>query len=477
MNPACVMWQPGMAPLGRAVVAIGVFDGVHLGHQQLLDETATDASMTGVRSIALTFDRDPDQVVTPDNAAPQLLTMDDKCSFITECGVNLVLVVPFTEQVAAMPAETFLDEVLGSAVEVSAIHVGEDFRFGARAAGTVDTLRAWAAERGAEVVGHDLFEVDDAPVTSTRIRGLVSAGDVEAAAVLLGRPTRVSGVVHLGRQQGRALGFPTANVVPVPFAALPADGVYAGTAVLDDGYEYPAAISVGTPPSFPEARDYLEAHLVGFSGDLYDERITLTFVRRLRDQRSFDSMYALTTAIRADVEEVGRTVRTRAGFDVDSYASINDGPMEDGSPTIEDPAVLAAAEAAVAGMVRQRTTRAVDWVPVTDARHVSSLFTEAGMSAALVTSPLDAAGIPYAWDPYEPQDMPAFRYGYGAIDRRFTLYVPPERVDEARDLLGIGQPVGGAPTPFGEEEPGIWRYIGAAVVIFLLLAFLNGVSS
>lgn len=472
-----ITWAPGMPSLGRAVLAIGVFDGVHLGHQQLLEETAHEAQVTGARAVAVTFDRDPDQVVTPDAAAPQLLTLEDKCRFIAECGIGAILVVPFTPDVAQMPAEDFLDRVLGTSVDVVAIHVGEDFRFGARAEGDTRTLITWAAAHDAEARPHELFEVDGEPVTSTRIRGLVGSGDVEHAAELLGRPTRVSGRVHVGRQQGRTIGFPTANVVPVPFAALPADGVYAGWAEVAGGMRYKAAISVGTPPSFPEARDYLEAHILGFSGDLYDSSITLSFVTKVRDQRAFGSIAELTDAIAADVEAIDAALETEHAFTPTAFAARDDNDfLEDGSPVVDDPAALAAAEASVAHMKRTQRVRDESWVPVTGARHISSLFNEAGLTAALITSPLDNAGIPYAWEPYEPQDMPSFRVGYGLIDRRFTLYVPKERLGEAVDLLGLGHPAPRVPAVPGLFSDTAWTPGRIALVLFGLglLLFLGG---
>ena len=212
-----------MTPVGRAVVAIGVFDGVHLGHQALLADTVTYAASRGVESMAVTFDRDPDQVVSPDTAAPQLLTLADKLTFIAETGVDAILVVPFTHELAEMCPEEFFDSVLLTAVNPVAVHVGGDFRFGCRAEGDVATLRRLGAEHGLEVCPHDLVLSDGEPVTSSRIRALVAEGDVIAASQLLGRATAVVGEVHRGRGEGASLGFATANVVPVEFAALPAE--------------------------------------------------------------------------------------------------------------------------------------------------------------------------------------------------------------------------------------------------------------
>ena len=200
-----------------------------------------------------------------------------------------------------MAPDRFVSDVLADALQPVEVLVGRDFRFGRFASGTVETLERYGREHGFSVVAHDLVCVDGEPVTSTRIRTLVAEGDVTGANRLLGRPHRVHGTVGRGRALGRDLGTPTANVTPVAFSALPADGVYAGSAIVgDDGFV--AGISVGTPPTFPQARDYLEAHLVGFEGDLYGEHIVLEFVERLRDQRAFDTDEELA-ALRSDIDE------------------------------------------------------------------------------------------------------------------------------------------------------------------------------
>ncbi len=304
MSGAVITWHSTLR-LGPSVVAIGVFDGVHAGHRALLGAAVADARAREVTSVALTFDRDPDQVVAPEAAVPQLLTLEDKCRFLIETGVDVVLVVPFTPELSRMLAEVFLETFLASCCEVQSLHVGADFRFGARAAGDVTTLKSWADSSGATLHPYRLLKIGGTPVTSTRIRKLIAEGDVVSAAALLGRPPRVAGEVAEGRKQGRELGFPTANVRPVPYAALPADGVYAGRALLASGETHLAAISVGVPPTFPEARDYVEAHLIGFDGDLYGQPITLEFTKRLREHRAFGTLAELSAAIRCDVEAAG----------------------------------------------------------------------------------------------------------------------------------------------------------------------------
>jgi riboflavin kinase/FMN adenylyltransferase len=392
--------------------------------------------------VAVTFDRDPDQIVTPESAAPQLLSLSAKCRLLLECDIDVVLVVPFDEPMAATEPDEFLDTVLGTCCEPVSIHVGRDFRFGARAAGTLDTLYVWAAEHDAEVEPHDLVTLGGEPVTSTRIRALVSVARLAEAAQLLGRAPRVAGVVKRGKERGKEIGFPTANVAPMPYAALPPDGVYAGRALLPDGSSYPAAISVGTPPSFPDARDYLEAHIIGYRGDLYDRTLTLEFTEKLRELRSFDSLPALAEAIAADVTRVAELAALAVPQAPADRFTYHDGEyLESGAPLIDDPEKLAAAERAVANVqvmdAYERSSE--EWVPLTGPRHLSGVFANAGFTAALVTAPLESAGIPFAWDPYPPEQMPGYRVGYGAIDRPFTLLVPASRLVEARRLMGVNR--------------------------------------
>jgi riboflavin kinase / FMN adenylyltransferase len=294
------IWQPGMPTFGRAVAALGVFDGVHLGHQALVREAVLLAHAHDAASVVITFDRDPDQVVAPASAAPQLLDLDQKLSLLAGLGPDAIAVMPFTPELAATPPLVFLDEVLLDAMQPVSVVVGHDFRFGHRAEGDTDTLVRYGADRGFTVVAHDLVSAEGAPISSTRIRALIASGDVAGAARLLGRPHRVRGTVHHGRGAGAGLGFATANLSVAPYASLPAPGVYAARTEID-GAVYPVAVSVGRPPSFPEARDDFEAHVIGYEGDLYDRTLTLEFLERLRDQREFADATDLTGAIAGDV--------------------------------------------------------------------------------------------------------------------------------------------------------------------------------
>lgn len=302
-----IRWDTPMEPLGRCVVAVGVFDGVHVGHQALVRDAVELARAREVRSVVLTFDRDPDQVVNAATAMPQLLDLDDKLSLLAQQGADIVLVVPFTERLAATAPLVFLDELLLQTMTPVAVAVGYDFRFGHRAEGDVDVLVRYGAAHGFTVLAHELVSDAGAPVTSTRIRRLVAAGEVDEACRLLGRPHRVRGLVVRGRGEGAELDAPTANLATAPFAAVPADGVYAGRTEID-GADFACAISVGVPPSFPEATAELEAHVIGYRGDLYGRSLVIEFLRRVRSQRKFDDAAELAAAIHADIEEIGRIV-------------------------------------------------------------------------------------------------------------------------------------------------------------------------
>lgn len=304
-----VLWASDVPSLGPAVAAIGVFDGVHVGHQALVADAVRIARSRDVASVVVTFDRDPDQVVTPTAAVPQLLDLPDKLEYLTDLGPDAVLVVPFDKRLASMAPLAFLDEVLLHALEPQAVVVGYDFRFGHRAEGDVDVLMRYGAEHDFTVVAHDLVRVDGDPVTSTRIRALVAAGDVARAGGLLGRPHRVRGTVVHGREAGAELGAPTANLEVGPWAALPAGGVYAGRVRVADR-DYAAGVSVGVPPTFPGSAAILEAHLIDFNGNLYDAALVVEFIDRIRDQRVFENTADLAKAIASDLAEVRRVVET-----------------------------------------------------------------------------------------------------------------------------------------------------------------------
>lgn len=289
------------------VVAIGAFDGVHRGHRELLSHARRDASERGIAAVAVTFDPDPDEVVSV-RPALKLMSVPDRLRALAAEGMG-VLVVPFTRELASLGHSDFFDGVLAPYLDIRAVHVGSDFRLGARGASTVEVLSAWGAGRGIDVTGHELLLDDDVPITATRIRRLIASGDVAAAKMELGRRHCVRGDVERGRGQGAGMGFPTANVRVDGGLQLPADGVYAGFAEVD-GVVWPAAINVGLPPMFADsaASARLEANLIGYRGDLYGKDMGIAFDRRLRPSRSFGSVDELIAAVDNDI------ARTRGQF-------------------------------------------------------------------------------------------------------------------------------------------------------------------
>ena len=290
--------------LGNAVIAIGAFDGVHRGHLELLQRTQADARARRAHAYAVTFDPDPDVVVSP-HPARHLISVADRLRALAASGVDGVIVVPFTRELAALDHEQFFCDVLQPVCTIRAIHVGSDFRLGARGASDVAVMSAWGIERGINVYGHDLVLDGDAPVSATRIRSLIDAGALEQAAAELGRRYLVRGRITTGRGQGSALGFPTANVSFDTSLQLPAAGVYAGFACVE-GTVWPAAINVGLPPTFEDRLGLaaLEANLIGFTGDIYGDRIDLVFEERLRPSFKFDDVQDLIATVQRDIAHV-----------------------------------------------------------------------------------------------------------------------------------------------------------------------------
>jgi riboflavin kinase/FMN adenylyltransferase len=294
--------------LERTVVTIGNFDGMHLGHQHVVQRTREVAEEVGVDTVvAVTFDPHPIAVLRPEHAPPTLTTIDERLRLLVGAGVDAVLVIPFSRDIAAWSPQEFIDRILVGALHARAVVVGANFRFGHRAAGDRQTLREAGAERDFVL---EAVELDGGPQvwSSTYVRTCLAAGDVAGAAEALGRPFVARGVVTEGDKRGRELGYPTANVPVVPGAAAPADGVYAGwLRRLDDadgGVKHPAAISVGTNPTFDGLRDRrVEAYVLDRNDlDLYGVEVEVEFVERIRGMVRFDGIDALMAAIAGDVE-------------------------------------------------------------------------------------------------------------------------------------------------------------------------------
>lgn len=290
-------WLPDAERRTRRI-AIGTFDGVHLGHREVIAGADT----------VLTFDPHPSQVVHPESA-PQLLTsLDRKAELIASLGVQELVVIPFDGAFASQTAQEFIDHVLIERLGAEQVSIGDNFHFGAKAKGTAQML----AEDGRfEVRITELLQKDGAPVSSTRIRKLIAdEGDVTHAAELLGSPFKLSGTVVHGDKRGRELGFPTANIVPDDRFVTPAHGIYA----CRTGQGRAAAVSIGLRPTFQTGRGVLiEAFVLDFAGDLYGQDISLTFVERLRGEERFDGIDSLVAQMNRDVERTRAAVPVGAG--------------------------------------------------------------------------------------------------------------------------------------------------------------------
>lgn len=302
-------------PAADVVVVIGVFDGVHRGHQAVIAQARDHAQRHGARVVAVTFDPHPAAVLVPGRAPTLLTTTQTRIALLRAAGADAVHVVPFTIALSEQTPEHFITETVLRLGHVVAIVVGEDFRFGHRAVGDVTTLTDLGREHGFAVHPVTLVGDEELRWSSTRVRSLLVAGQVEAAAEILGRDHCVEGVVGHGDKRGRDLGYPTANLVVAAGTALPQDGVYAGWLRLDpDGptlQRHPAAISVGTNPQFDGTERRVEAHVLDRDDlDLYGQLVAVDFHRRLRGQLVFASVAELLDRMAEDVAACRNIVGT-----------------------------------------------------------------------------------------------------------------------------------------------------------------------
>ena len=291
-----VLRLPDAAPRARRV-AVGTFDGVHLGHREVIRGADT----------VLSFDPHPTTVIRP-GAAPRLLTDPArKAQLIASLGVQELVVIEFDAEFAARSAQDFVDDVLVGTLGATHVSVGENFRFGRKAQGDADLLTADDRFHTRVV---QLLEIDGEVVSSSHIRGLVLGGAIEYAGQLLGDPFTLTGEVVHGDERGRELGYPTANLVPDPRYVTPAHGVYAARATTAAGETVPAAVSIGVRPTFVTGRgELIEAYLLDFDGDIYGQVLRIDFLRRLRGEKRFDSVEALVDQMGRDVADA----RTIAG--------------------------------------------------------------------------------------------------------------------------------------------------------------------
>ena len=285
-----------------SVVVIGVFDGVHRGHQVLLDRAKEIAN--GRRIIALTFDPHPVKVLAPDKAPTLLLTLADRVELLKIHNADQVAVMAFNEKFAVMSPESFVKEILVDQLHVSTVIIGKNFTYGHKAAGNVDSLIREGKENNFTVDVQELKSGDSQTISSTLIRKLVTEGNVEKARELLSRPHRLDGVVVHGEKRGREIGYPTANLGNIDDQTIPADGVYAGWLTVGINY-WPAAISIGTNPTFEGVRGrQVEAYALDQEGlDLYDKNASIEFGWRLRETLKFDSLDELLIQMKKDCDK------------------------------------------------------------------------------------------------------------------------------------------------------------------------------
>ncbi len=284
-----------------AAVALGVFDGVHLGHRAILTRAVERARQAGLAAVACTFDPHPLEVLRPEQAPIPIATVEERLALMAEAGIETTVVVAFTPELARMEPETFVEEVLLGRLRAREIVVGFNHTFGRGARGNPDLLRALGERLGFRTHVMPPLLLDGAPVSSSGIRAALAEGRVETAARMLGRPYAIGGTVESGAGRGRGLGFPTANVRP-DRPVLVAAGVYVGQLEVQ-GQRRPAVVNVGVRPTFGEQRLVVEAHLLDFEGVLYGQRVRLGFLGRLRPERRFASVEALREQIAADVAE------------------------------------------------------------------------------------------------------------------------------------------------------------------------------
>lgn len=292
---------------GRSVVTIGSYDGVHRGHQLIIGRAVARARELGVPAVVVTFDPHPSEVVRPGSHPPLLAPHHRRAELMADLGVDAVLILPFTTEFSKLSPAEFVAKVLVDKLHAKSVVEGPNFRFGHRAAGNVEVLAELGRTYDYEVEVIDLYVSGTAgggqPFSSTLTRRLIAEGDVAGAHEILGRPHRVEGVVVRGAQRGRELGFPTANVETLPHTAIPADGVYAGW-LHADGEAMPAAISVGTNPTFDGTERTVEAYAIDRVGlDLYGLHVAVEFLAFVRGMAKFDSIDELLVAMADDVKK------------------------------------------------------------------------------------------------------------------------------------------------------------------------------
>ncbi len=300
-------------PAGQRAIAIGSFDGVHLGHRRVIERTIAAARARGLTATVVTFDPHPMAVLRPELAPLELSTPARKQVLVAELGVDELVRIRFDRAFSMLDHERFAEQVLAAALGARLVIVGRNFHYGHRAEGSIESLSESGQRLGFAVEPAPLLEVGGVAVSSSRIRDLITAGEVEHATELLGRPPWIEGTIVRGDGRGHELGFATANLSAAPHTAVPALGIYAGWGHLD-GERHPAAISIGYNPTFSDARDRvrIEAHLLDFDSDVYGRPLRLEFTHRLRGEERFASVEELTAQVHRDIAAVRAYAHTPA---------------------------------------------------------------------------------------------------------------------------------------------------------------------
>lgn len=293
---------------GESILTIGNFDGIHVGHQALIKHIKQRATSFGIKCGMVTFDPHPVTVIRPDRAPLFLTTLDEKERLLDSLDLDLLALITFTRQTMKTRAADFLDYLV-TGLRPRELWIGQDFALGYRREGTVEFIRHWAEPKGIAVRPIPLVKKEGQVVSSSRIRALIAEGHVEAASQLLGRSYHITGLVQEGHKRGRTIGFPTANIRPEANRAIPANGVYATRAVLATGEQVDSVTNVGVRPTFDGQQRLIECHLFDWSGDLYDQKMAVHFVKRLREEKKFNGIEELLTQIQSDAQQARQLLK------------------------------------------------------------------------------------------------------------------------------------------------------------------------
>jgi riboflavin kinase / FMN adenylyltransferase len=292
------------AQSGRPIVTLGNFDGVHLGHTGIFKTMKGISEATGEPTVAVTFRRHPRSVLYPDMKIPFLTSLEEKLEYISQTGIDMCIVIDFTHETAHLHASEFIRSIVSGILDASHVVTGYDHAFGKNREGTIDSLVSFGAMHGFGVTRLEPMMSGGAPVSSSRIRSMLDDGDVKGAGLCLGRPYAVRGVVIKGASRGRTLGFPTANVMPQNSEkCIPAAGVYASRVQLSDGRLCDGVTSIGTNPTFGGTERSIETFIFDFDENLYDEKISVHFIARLRGEITFPDAASLIECMKHDCEK------------------------------------------------------------------------------------------------------------------------------------------------------------------------------